>query len=146
MRVPEPALSLPKGSLALGAGEIDTMIPPPRAEGSVMTRNNDELGRMVLEAVADDYEELEMIFNQIVKWAGSDNDAPDRNQIEFALMMSVTKKDVEAYEYSEKSCRFIPTPADPQKLHTLWFYITEQGKERLREWEEVDKSSGIGDV
>jgi hypothetical protein len=109
-----------------------------------MITNNHELGRMVLEAVANDYEELEMIISEIVDWTGSGNDAPDRNQIELALLMSITNRDVEAYEYSEKSCRFIPTPADPQKLHTLWFYITEQGKERLRRLEEEDKDCGVG--
>jgi hypothetical protein len=107
-----------------------------------MTNNHDELGRMVLEAVANDYEELEMIVSEIVKWAGSINDAPNRNQIEYALMVSIADKDVEAYEYSEKSCRYIPTSADSQTLHTLWFYITEQGKERLQRLEDEETKSG----
>ena len=96
-----------------------------------MKRTSDEVVRMVLEAVANDYEELEMIMSEIAKWTGSVNDVPDRNRIEHALMASILNKDVKAYEYSEKSCRFIPTTPDHQTLHTLWFYITAQGKERL---------------
>jgi len=109
-----------------------------------MTNNYDKLYCMILLSVADDYEELEMIISEIVKRAGSGNDAPDRNQIEHALIVSIADKDVEAYEYSEKYCRFISALADPQNLHTLWFYITEQGKERLRGLEEEDKNSSIG--
>jgi len=103
-----------------------------------MTMPNSQLGRMVLEAVADDYEELEMIISEIVKWTGGEIDATDKNQIELSLMRCIADKDIEAYEYSEKSCRFVPTPSDPQTLHSLWFYITEQGKERLRILEEED--------
>ncbi len=109
-----------------------------------MITNNDELGRMVLEAVANDYEELEMIVSEIVDWTGGGNDVPDRKQIEHTLMVSIADKDVNAYEPSETSGQLIPTLADPQRLHTLWFYITEQGKERLLRLEEEDRNSGIG--
>jgi hypothetical protein len=95
--------------------------------------SNDELRRTVLQAVADDYEELEMIISEIVKWTSrGGNDTPDRSQIEHALMASITDKDVQAYQPSEPSGQLIPAMADPQNLHTLWFYITEQGKERLQ--------------
>lgn len=41
--------------------------------------NDDELQRMVLQAVADDYEELEMIISEIVKWTTADGSGtPDR--------------------------------------------------------------------
>lgn len=95
--------------------------------------NNDELGRMVLEAVANDYEELEMIISEVVKWTTADGSGtPDRSQIEHALIASITDKDVQAYRPSEPSAQLVPAMADPQNLHTLWFYITEQGKEKLR--------------
>jgi hypothetical protein len=61
---------------------------PWRAERWVytVTRNNDELGRMVLEAVADDYEKLEMIVHDIARWMSKVKDAPGKRQIELALM------------------------------------------------------------
>ena len=95
--------------------------------------NNDELRRLVLQAVADDYEELEMIVSEIVKWTSrSGSDTPDKGQIAHALMASITDKDVQAYRPSEPSAQLIPAMAEPQNLQSLWFYITEQGKERLR--------------
>ncbi|MFZ0743792.1 MAG: hypothetical protein WAM85_05265 [Terracidiphilus sp.] len=95
--------------------------------------SNDELRRTVLQAVADDYEELEMIISEIVKWTTADGSGtPDRSQIEHTLMASITDKDVQAYLPSEPSGQLVPAMADPQNLHTLWFYITEQGKERLQ--------------
>jgi hypothetical protein len=43
--------------------------------------SNDELRRILSQAVADDYEELEMIFNEIVKWTSrGGNDTPDTIQ------------------------------------------------------------------
>jgi hypothetical protein len=118
---------------------------PWRAERRVytVTRNNDELGRMVLEAVADDYEELEMIVHDIAKCMSKVEDAPDKRQIELALMKSIADKDVKAYEVSETSGQLISTHADPQRIHTLWFYITEQGKESLRRLEDEESKSGI---
>lgn len=109
-----------------------------------MTKNAVELGRMVLQAVANDYEELEMITNEIRKSTSvSDDDPPDRDQIEHALTVSISEKDVKAYRVSEASGQLVPVSTDPQELRTLWFYITEQGKERLRRLELGNENSGI---
>lgn len=104
-----------------------------------MINSHNELARMVLQAVANDYEDFEMIVSEIVGWTSKDNVALDVSQIQDALMKSIADKDVKAYEPSETSNHLIVTQADPQKIRTLWFYITEQGKKRLQGLDEEDE-------
>ncbi|MGA3370133.1 MAG: hypothetical protein ABSC48_00055 [Terracidiphilus sp.] len=107
-----------------------------------MTIYNDELERMVVEAVADDYEEFATIVQCIARCMSKVHDAPDENEIEQSLMKSIADSDVIAYEESEELHRLIATEANPQNIRTLWFYITKQGKERLRRLEEEEIKSG----
>jgi hypothetical protein len=96
-----------------------------------MTNSHDVLKRMILIAVADDYEDFEMIVNEIADWTRNDNDAPDISQIEHELIKSIEDKDIKAYEPSETTNQLRAVHADPQKIRTLWFYITEKGLTRL---------------
>ena len=101
-----------------------------------MTSNSYELEYLVLQAVANDFEEFEMIASEIAKWTTGDESAPDASQIEQVLMKTISNDDVRAYEPREGHRQLVATQADPQKIHSLWFYITEQGIARMQKLEE----------
>ncbi|HEY1679239.1 MAG TPA: molybdenum cofactor biosynthesis protein MoaE [Candidatus Sulfotelmatobacter sp.] len=96
-----------------------------------MTVNSSELIRMVVDAVADDYEEFDMIFHEVSKWINNPTLTPDAVQIQDALMKSVAEKDIQAFEYSESSARFLPAEVGSANIRKLWFHITDQGKQKL---------------
>jgi hypothetical protein len=96
-----------------------------------MTNMHDKLERVVLQAVGNDYEEFEMIVHDATKWMSRIGEGPEIGQVEYALMKCIADRNIKAYEYSESACQFISTDADPKKINTLWFYITENGKKRL---------------
>jgi hypothetical protein len=95
-----------------------------------MTNKIDNLERMILQAVADDYEEIEMIVGDIRSWTKTATDAPNVVQIEHALAKAVAEKNVNAYEYSATH-HFVTTKINSADLRRFWFYITEQGIKRL---------------
>jgi hypothetical protein len=101
-----------------------------------MTNKNDEIERLVLQAVANDYEEFDMIVHDVTKLMHGVCEAPNVIQIENALMKSIVDRNVDAYQYSETIHQYVATQADVQNLRTLWFYITDQGKRRLRDIED----------
>jgi len=69
-------------------------------------------------------------------------DVPYKKLIEQALTKTIADKDVKAYVTSDELQQFIATQADPEKIDLYWFYITEQGKLRLRRLEEEKKKAG----
>jgi hypothetical protein len=53
-------------------------------------------------------------------------------------MKSIADKNVNAYETSDELQQFIATQADPQKIGIQWFYITEQGRQRMQRLEDEE--------
>ncbi len=92
-----------------------------------------ETNRLVMEACADDYEEFSMIVSEIAKWTNGTPHAPSVSQIEHALLQSIADNDISAFEVYENRLRLTVTRPDHESISTLWFYVTEQGKERLKE-------------
>jgi hypothetical protein len=101
-----------------------------------MTNVLGDLDYLVLQAVADDFEEFEMIVNEITKWT-SNKMTPDVDRIQQALMKATAEGLVRAYE--SRDHQLVATKADPQKIHSLWFYVTEEGKLRMQKLEEEAK-------
>jgi hypothetical protein len=102
-----------------------------------MTNPLHDLDYLILQAVADDFEEFEMIVNEIAKW--TKKTAPDADQVQQALMRATAEGVIKAYEPREGHRQLVATEADPQKIHSLWFYITEQGRLRMQKLEEEAK-------
>jgi hypothetical protein len=98
-----------------------------------MTNALDDLDYLVLQAVADDFEEFEMIVNEITKWT-SNKTTLDIDRIQQALMKATAAGLVKAYE--SRDHQLVATEADPQKIHSLWFYVTAEGKLRMQKLEE----------
>jgi hypothetical protein len=101
-----------------------------------MTNNTNELERLVLQSVANDFEELEMIVSEIGKWTSGNEAAPDASRIEPALMDAIREGSVKAYDHE-----LVPTEADPQRIHSLWFYITKQGLTRMQRLEVLEEGT-----
>jgi hypothetical protein len=104
--------------------------------------NNDELVRMVVEAVSNDYEEFSTIVQDIARCMSKVKDPPNINQIEQALMKAIADKDVKAYEVSDEGHQLIATQANHQNIDVDWFYITEQGKQRMKRLEDEETKAG----
>jgi hypothetical protein len=91
---------------------------------------------LVLQSVANDYENFEMILSEIAKWTSMDATALNVDQIKDSLMKAIERENIKAYEYSEESRQFIAADADRKAIHSLWFYITEQGKKQMQKLEQ----------
>jgi len=79
-----------------------------------MTNKQDELERVVLQAVANDYEEFATIVQDVARWM-SKSGTYDKQQIERALMKSIADKNVNAYETSDELQQFIGHAGRPSK-------------------------------
>ena len=92
----------------------------------------------VLNAVADDYENLEQIVGSVIHWAFSDGKVVPLTQIMEALIEIVTKGDAKAYVLSPQppySTEFHWSTSEEQfeasRVWELWYHITEQGKKAI---------------
>jgi ribonuclease HI len=128
-----------------GLGPLQHTAESSESRHNSMTNDTEELSRLVLQAVADDFEEIEMIVHDVTKWLGGVDDSTYRRQIEHALMKCIADKNVKAYETSDELQQFVATQADLQKINDHWFYITEQGKEQLRRLDEIDEDKADAD-
>jgi hypothetical protein len=101
----------------------------------IVSGPDDELGYLVLKAVANKYATLDMIVSETAGVTNNEYGAPKNGQIERALRKFVADHDVTAYERYNKHSGFTRALADHQNIRTLYFYITEQCKRRLKELE-----------
>lgn len=100
-----------------------------------MTRIADELDYLVMQAVADDFEEFEMIVNEITKWSVCKDAVPNSEQIERALLEAITERRVKAYAVIGPSNQLTETKANSDNLQGLWFIITDHGKTQMQRFE-----------
>jgi len=101
-----------------------------------MTTTLDDLDYLILRAVVDDFEEFEMIVSEITKWTSDNKTESDVSRIQQALLNAIAEGMVKTFEPREDLRQFVATEVDPQRIHSLWFYITEQGKIRMQKLEE----------
>ena len=94
---------------------------------------SDELFLMVLESVANDYEQLEQIADQIAKWTDTPLDRLDVEKIRATLADAIDSGYIDAYEINSHAVRVAMTSTN---LHRCWFLISELGKARCRETSE----------
>jgi hypothetical protein len=90
----------------------------------------DELLLMILESVANDYEGLEQITDQIAMWTDTPVDRVDVEKIRAALADAVGSGYVEAYELNPTPPHCIEISTTDASLDGKWFLITELGKAR----------------
>lgn len=88
---------------------------------------------MILESVANDYEGLEQITDQIATWTVTSVDRLDVEKIRAALADAIQAGYVEAYEIDSTPPHVIEISTTGASLDGNWFLITELGKARYRE-------------
>ena len=93
----------------------------------------DELLRMILEAVANDYERLRDIENQIASWTETPMDQLDREKIRATLYGATVSGYVATYELTSTPPHVVELPSASANLDQHWFLITRQGKAKACE-------------
>ncbi|MEP7362142.1 MAG: hypothetical protein ABI972_02720 [Acidobacteriota bacterium] len=90
---------------------------------------------LVLNAIADDYEDLEIILVDAGKWAERDRIDFTEGGVRESLVELIQAGLARAYEYSQAAQRFevVPIASGPQVKEDHWFLITAEGKKLLQE-------------
>jgi hypothetical protein len=95
-----------------------------------------KLTRLVLNAIADDYEDLEIILVDVGKWAEEDGITFGVDDVRASLVELVETGMAKAFEYSYAAQNYekvsIPCPSDITEDH--WFHISEAGKQAMHEF------------
>jgi molybdopterin synthase catalytic subunit len=112
-------------------GDEVGLLPP--VSGGTSRGNRLEIRERILDAVANDYEEFDMVVAEVSKRKNNVAELPDAAQIEQALIELIAEKDVQAFEFIEGSSRYVPVEAKLETIRDRWFYVTEQGKRKLSE-------------
>jgi hypothetical protein len=94
---------------------------------------SDELLLMVLEAVANDYERLDHVANQIATWTETPLDRLDVAKIRGALAGAINLGYIEAYEINSNPPHAVKVSTTGNSLDRYWFLISESGKAICRE-------------
>lgn len=93
----------------------------------------DKLLRMILEAVANDYEQLRDIENQIASWTETPMDQLDREKIRATLYGAINSGYVGTYELTSTPPHVVEFSTETANLDRHWFLITMQGRSKTRE-------------
>ena len=95
-----------------------------------------QLTWLVLNAIADDYESLEIILVDVGRWAGEDGITFDVHEVQASLVELVGTGLARAFEYDHAAKNYemtsIPHPSDIAEDH--WFYITSAGIQAMHEF------------
>lgn len=98
---------------------------------------SDELLLMILESVANDYEQLDQIADQIAAWTGTPPNRLDIDKIRATLADAIECGYIAAYELNSTGPRAVRVAVDPQAFDKHWFLITDLGKARCCESPEL---------
>lgn len=95
-----------------------------------MTSTLEEMDRLILEAVSNDFEQLDSVLEQILNWINPHRKI-DRQEVENRLSALIRSGHVEAYLLRPSTPHFTEVRSLDNDLSTYWFYITDRGKEIL---------------
>ena len=87
--------------------------------------------RFVLEAVANDYEQLRDLKAEVLSWTRPADKFTTDTTLESVLLECLAKGQVSAYQLSSSSPFAIEVSFTKEKLDEAWFFITEKGREFL---------------
>jgi hypothetical protein len=90
---------------------------------------SDNLLWMILESVANDYEQLDHIANQVATWTETPKDQLDFRGIEATLADCISSGYIEAYELNSTAPQVVKV-SGTANFNQHWFLITERGKAR----------------
>lgn len=104
-----------------------------------MKVDDEELYRMIIEAVANDFEEFDTIIDELARWTGENFSRRDVDNIELSLFRSIRDGNVAAFEPSGIPLRLVIAQANHQTIRTQWFRITDRGIGYLKRVESEDQ-------
>lgn len=85
----------------------------------------------VINVVANDYENYELIKKEVLNWAAKDHAPATPNAVRDALSAVVRDGLVDCYRFSPASGNYERAEFSASKLDELWFRITSKGKPHL---------------
>jgi hypothetical protein len=94
---------------------------------------SEELLLMILEAVANDYEELDTITDQIAEWTETPRSELDTERVKATVADAIASGYISAYELSPSKPHAVEVSTAAQDLENYWFLISERGNARRRE-------------
>jgi hypothetical protein len=90
-----------------------------------------EIKDYVINVVANDYENLALIVDEVSAWASKEQVAVTRVAILHALHALIGEGLVDSYRFSQSSGQYEPADLASSNLDELWFYVSKRGKARL---------------
>jgi hypothetical protein len=94
-------------------------------------RLTDELDRLILAAVCDDFMTLEFIADKLFKPAGGNPAKLDAGTIQSRLLSLISDKLINAYLLHADPPYITSIDIGYEGLSTSWFYITQRGRKCL---------------
>jgi len=95
------------------------------------------LKESVMSAIANDYEDFDMVCAEVSKWARERGLTVEREEIADALQRVIDEGYADAFIYSPEGQRYEVASFSSHEVSDLWFYLTEKGK---RFWEQEARS------
>jgi len=84
-------------------------------------------------SMADDYENLQIIVNEVTTKAGSRQKALSRHEIIKAIQGLISDGYAQPYVLSPHPPHATPAAFDPERVDDLYYYLTPAGKKILTE-------------
>ncbi len=98
-----------------------------------MERDDDELDRMVLTVVSNDFESFESIVSRISTWTREVLAERDIERIGWSLVRSIAANHIRAYLVHADAPYITVVGDSSETIRRYWFYITQDGLKFLRE-------------
>ncbi len=90
-----------------------------------------------MNSIADDYEDFDRILDEVTGWAGSRGLRLTRNEVADALERAVITGRAQAYALSTVPPHATPVSFTTEKLGELYFLLTPEGREGLKNLEDL---------
>lgn len=83
----------------------------------------------VLNAVANDYENADLITKEVAQWALEEKKSFSHDMLIRALSTLIQDGLIDCYRFSQSKGNYERCEFEIGKLNDLWFYISKKGKE-----------------
>jgi hypothetical protein len=95
---------------------------------------------LVLNSIADDYEDFDRVFDEVTEWAGFRGLQLTRNEVADALERAVNTGRAQAFALSTVPPCSTPVSFTTEKLDQLYFLLTPEGRKNFRNLEDLGVS------
>ena len=94
-------------------------------------QSQSRLRQMIMDAIADDYEQLESILSQVRPWAEIERVQANDEEIIRLLIELITDGSAKAFRLSPTAPPLSVNEISPGELHDLYFLLSERGRSEL---------------